>query len=70
MGGIQNSNYESVEEAKTSIDRYFDERNLFFQKHPKKAGNKIWGKEQVPSYFSVSHNCKNPKFARLALVGG
>ena len=59
---IDNSNYESVDEAKTAIDRYFYERNVFFQNHPSKAGNKIWGEEQVPSYFSVSHNCKNPKF--------
>lgn len=61
---IQNSNYGSVREAQEAIDRYINERNLFFRKNPKKAGNKIWGKEQTPSYFSVSHNCKNPQFAR------
>ena len=65
---IHNSNYKSVNEAKGAIDRYFSERNDFFRKHPKKAGNKIWGEEQVPSYFSVSHNCKNPKFVRLSAV--
>ncbi len=66
---IQNSNYSSVEEAKEAIDGYISERNLHFRKHPKKAGNKIWGKEQVPSYFSVSHNCKDPRFSRLSALG-
>ena len=62
---IHNSNYQSVKDAKTAIDRYFDERNSFFQANPRPAGNKIWGKEQVPSYFSVSHNCKNSVYMRL-----
>ena len=38
---IQNSDYESVDEAKEAIDRYFRERNEHFQKNPKRAGNKI-----------------------------
>ena len=59
---IHNSNYASVAEAKKAINRYFAERNEHFQKYPKKAGNKIWGKELVPSSFSEAHNCKDPKW--------
>lgn len=40
---IHNSNYASVEDAKTAIDKYFLKRNLHFQKYPKRAGDKIWG---------------------------
>ncbi len=38
---IHNSDYESVDKAKEAIDRYFQERNEYFAKHPKRAGNKI-----------------------------
>jgi DDE superfamily endonuclease len=65
---IHNSNYESVDAAKTAIDRYFLERNGYFKDNPKRAGNKIWGDELVPSKFSESNNCKNPKFMRLTAV--
>jgi len=59
---IHNSNYQSVEEAIAAINRYFKERNEYFRLHPKKAGNKIWGNERVPSEFSESHNCKDPRW--------
>jgi len=59
---IQNSNYESVDHAKEAIDRYFKERNEYFHEHPKRAGNKIWGKENVPPAFKEGQNCKNPKW--------
>ena len=59
---IHNSNYQSVDECKTSIDKYFDERNENFRLHPKKAGNKIWGKERVLPTFSESNNCKDPLY--------
>lgn len=65
---IHNSNYQSVDEAKAAIDRYIKERNEFFRANPRKAGNKIWGKEQVPSYFSVSHNCKDPRFVGMGSI--
>jgi transposase len=58
---IHNSNYTSVDEAKAAIDKYFEERNGYFKKHPRKAGNKIWGKERVPAKFSRSSNCKDPR---------
>jgi transposase len=59
---IHNRDYASVDDAKTAIDRYFAERNLYFRKNPKRAGNKIWGKERVAATFRESHNCKNPHF--------
>ena len=59
---IHNSDYASVEECQAAIDIYFVERNDFFQKHPKRAGNKIWGKERVAPIFSPSNNCKDPKY--------
>lgn len=59
---IHNSGYQSVEEAITAIDRYFQERNEHFLNHPQKAGNKIWGKERVEPRFSKSNNCKDPRY--------
>ena len=59
---IHNSDYSSVDEAKAAIDRYFAERNLHFQEHPKRAGDKIWGKERVASAFQEGQNCKDPRF--------
>ena len=59
---IHNSNYQSVEECKNAIDLYFSERNENFKENPKKAGNKIWGKELVKPVFSDSQNCKDPKW--------
>lgn len=59
---IHNSNYASVEECKSAIDRYFDERNSYFKKYPKRAGNKIWGKEITLAKFNESNNCKDPLY--------
>jgi hypothetical protein len=53
---IHNSNYEDEEEAKTAIDIHFYNRNSYFSVNPKRAGNKIWGKERVPSVFSEANN--------------
>jgi hypothetical protein len=58
---IHNSDYQSVEEAVTAIDRYFQERNEHFLNHPKKAGKTIWGSEIVVSEFAESNNCKDAK---------
>jgi hypothetical protein len=65
---IHNSDYESVDAAKAAIDRYFQERNNYFKENPKRAGNKIWGDELVPSRFSESNNCKNRKLMSLTAV--
>ena len=59
---IHNSDYQSVEECQVAIDLYFKERNQHFKENPKRAGDKIWGKELVPSRFSESHNCKDPRW--------
>jgi transposase len=59
---IHNSDYQSEGEAKTAIDRYFLERNEYFLKHPKKAGDKIWRQEIVRCRFSEANNCKDPKW--------
>jgi hypothetical protein len=59
---IHNSDYQSVEECRSAIDRHISERNQYFLENPKRAGNKIWGKELVKPVFSESHNCKDPKW--------
>jgi len=59
---IHNSDYQSINECKTAIDLYFVDRNKHFKANPKRAGNKIWGKEVVKSEFSESQNCKDPKW--------
>ena len=59
---IHNSDYQSVEECKGAIDRYFSERNQYFIEHPKRAGKKIWGKERVEVEFKESNNCKDPRW--------
>lgn len=58
---IHNSNYQSADEARAAIDRYFEERNEHFRTNPRRAGNRIWGKERVPPEFSPSNNCKDPR---------
>jgi len=59
---IHNSDYASVDACKSAIDTYFSERNNHFQNHPKRAGNKLWGKERVPVTFKESNNCKDPLY--------
>jgi len=59
---IHNSDYESIKVCKKAINRYFSDRNKRFKKNPKRAGNKIWGKEIVKPQFSESNNCKDPKY--------
>ena len=59
---IHNSNYQSVEECRSAIDRYFSERNAHFKSCPARAGNNIWGKERVRCEFSESSNCKDPLY--------
>lgn len=59
---IHNSDYHSIEAAKEAIGLYFAERNAHFSKHPKRAGQKIWGKERVPSEFLEGQNCKDPMY--------
>jgi hypothetical protein len=60
---IHNSDYQSEDEAKAAIDRYFQERNEHFRRNPKRAGNKIWGQERVPPVFADGQNCKDPRYS-------
>lgn len=57
---IHNSDYNSAGECQMAIDRYFWERNRHFLECPKRAGDKIWGKEIVKPVFSESQHCKKP----------
>lgn len=59
---IHNSDYASEVECKKAIDLYLAERNQFFKENPKRAGNKIWGKERVPPVFNPCNNCKDPNY--------
>jgi transposase len=59
---IRNSDYQSVDDAKAAIDRYVCERNAHFKNHPRRAGNKVWGKEPGTTSFSEFNNCKDPRF--------
>jgi len=59
---IRNSDYQSVEEAKNAIDRYFHERNQHHKLNPKRAGKKIWGKENTVAQFSESSNHKDRRY--------
>lgn len=61
-GVIHNSDYQSVEECKKAIDTYIAERNEYYKQNPKRAGNKIWGKELVLPSFKPSNNCKDPNW--------
>lgn len=59
---IHSSDYKSVDEAKTAIDRYFAERNKHFRQHPRRAGKRIWGKERERAVFSDANNCKDARY--------
>ena len=61
---IHNSDYASVEKCRVAIDQYFVERNQYYFKNPKRAGNKIWGKEITKVEFHESNNCKDPRYSR------
>lgn len=61
---IHNSNYYSVEDCMVAIDRDFTERNQYFKENPRRAGNKLWGKEISRAELSESNNCKDPKYTR------
>jgi hypothetical protein len=57
---IHNSDYQSVNECKQAIDRYFKERNEAYLRNPKRAGKKIWGSERIEPIFNEANNCKDP----------
>ncbi len=57
---IHNSDYQSVQECKSAIDLYFDERNKYFIEHPKGAGNMIWEKNCKSRYLIRQRILKIP----------
>jgi transposase len=59
---VHNSDYSSTAACMEAIDRHFAERNQHFRAHPRRAGNKLWGKERVPPTFDEAHNCKDPRW--------
>jgi hypothetical protein len=59
---IHNSDYRTADDAKSAIHDYFMERNAHFKHHPRRAGNKIWGKEREAAAFSGANNCKDPRY--------
>lgn len=59
---IHNSNYENVQTCKDALNTYIAARNEFYKLSPKRAGNKIWGKEIVLPDFNPSNNCKDPNW--------
>jgi hypothetical protein len=61
-GIIQNSDYPCVEEARDPIDRYLNDRNEHFAQHPRRAGQKTWGQQRVPTEFAKGQNCKDPLY--------
>jgi hypothetical protein len=63
---IHNSDYSSIEAAQGAIGRYFAERNTHFSNAPKRAGQKIWGKERVLCEFVEGQNCKDPLYQRAS----
>jgi len=58
---IRNSNDASVKVAKSAIDRYVEDRNQYFLKHPRHAAKKLGGKERTGSRFDETLNCKDPR---------
>ena len=61
-GIIHSSDYQSPDECKSAIDKYFNDRNVYFQKYPKRAGKKIWGKEINKPIFDETKNFKDSKW--------
>jgi hypothetical protein len=59
---IHSSDYQSKDDAKAAIDRYFCDRNRNFRLTPQRAGKRIWGKERQPPTFSEANNCKDPRY--------
>jgi hypothetical protein len=44
------------------IDSYLEERNAYFLRNPRKAGDKIWGRERFALVFSEAGNFKDPSY--------
>jgi len=60
---LHNSNYASVDEARSAVTRYLDGRNRNFLRNPRRAGSTIWRLERSPSRFREGNNCKDPRWS-------
>ena len=67
---IDNSDYQSVDEAKEAIDRYFAERNTFFRANPRRAGGKIWGKSGSSQRSRRARTARTRDTAERSLTDG
>lgn len=54
---LANSDYPTREKWISAIERYIIDRNAFYKKNPKKAGDKIWTGELTKPKFSLGNNC-------------
>jgi hypothetical protein len=59
---LHNSDYADVDAARSAVARYLAERNLVFQKAPRRAGSSIWKMERAPSVFLETNNCKDARY--------
>jgi hypothetical protein len=59
---LHNSHYPSVNECKKAIDKHFADRNDAYKRNPRRAGDRIWGKELVDPCFRGNNNCKDPRW--------
>jgi len=59
---IHNSNYSSTKQCQLAINRYFAERNTYFQNNPQRAGKKIWGKELSCPVFNEAGIFKDSRW--------
>jgi transposase len=50
---IHYSDYQSEEAMKSAISRHFQERNVFFQHNPRRAGKKIWQVDFFEDYNNL-----------------
>jgi hypothetical protein len=50
---IHGSDYQSDKEMKMAISKHFCDRNQFFLKNPKRAGNKIWDIDFFQDYNRI-----------------
>jgi len=66
---VDRNDYQSIDECKLAIDKYFYVRNEAFLENPKRAGKKLWGQEIVSPIFKERNNCKDPtSICALALI--
>src|SRR6266403_6182316 len=48
---IHNSDYQTLDDAKTAVNRYFEERNAHFRQHPRRAERRSGARSVHPPLF-------------------